>query len=189
MRVEMRRAIARSCVEMSIDRPSARSSARIDDDHLLGRGVDAVQRLVQQQQRPLGEERAREQHALALAARELADLRARAVGETDAGELVERVAAQRTPERAVPRPSPVGRPSAPRRARSRGSGAPRRRSEARTRVARTPRRCRRSARARRGSLGRGWSCRRRSGRPRPRSRPAARRSSRGRARGAGRSAR
>ena len=52
MRVEMRRAIARSCVEISIDRPSAASSsARIDDDHLLRGRVDAVQRLVEQQQR------------------------------------------------------------------------------------------------------------------------------------------
>ena len=77
------------------------------DDHLLRRRVDAVQRLVEQQQAPLREQRPRQQDTLSLAAGELADLRVRTVGEADARELIERLAPQRAAERPVPRPAPV----------------------------------------------------------------------------------
>ena len=120
MRVEMRRAIARSCVEISIERPSARSSARIDTITSCVVASTPFSGSSSSSSAPLREQRARQQHALALAAGELADLRVGAIGEADARELIERLARAARARAAGTTAGAGSRRSARRRAPSRG---------------------------------------------------------------------
>ena len=68
-------ALTRSCVASRTILPACRCSSMTCEDDLLRAGVDAVHRLVEQQHVGLLRQRARDEHALLLAAGELADLR------------------------------------------------------------------------------------------------------------------
>ena len=71
------RAWSTSCVAIRIPRPSAASSPSSRSSSSRARLVDAGERLVEEQDRRVLDERAGDEHALALAAGELAELRAR----------------------------------------------------------------------------------------------------------------
>ena len=94
------RAASAWCVTIQIASPRSRAQlAQHVEDRLLGRVVDARGRLVEQQELRLGRERARDQHALALAARELRVAHAREPVASQASSAARARARSRAPSR------------------------------------------------------------------------------------------
>ena len=156
---------SRSCVAIRIPRALGGELGQELLEQLGARLVDARERLVEEQDRRVLDERAGDERALALAARELAELRARERGEPHAIERLEREA-----------PVSAARPSPPRQARERPHQRhveradrvvePRALGLRQVAEAADPVTEPRAARARRAGRGRASTCRRRSARAR-----------------------